>query len=242
MPTSGLCRPGGCVVVECLAAVGFSHRTASGGSAWSRRRVDASVWWSTVFRDGGGVMSGTRRKPGRLGPYVDGYRLYLLGLGYTRETVRGQLKVRGQLGRWMAARGVSPAGLSSGHMDAFLADRRADEYRQVPYRRGLVLLRQHLIDEQVIAQEHVDLAAGQRARVPTSRAYGRCCGSSIGMTPVYRRRCPLRISSRCWTVATGPLRLARANSRSWHWWPGSDCDRSRSRAYSCRTCIGAAAR
>ncbi len=43
-------------------------------------------------------MSGTRRKPGQLGAHVDGYRSYLLSLGYTSETVRGQLKVLGQLG------------------------------------------------------------------------------------------------------------------------------------------------
>jgi hypothetical protein len=54
-------------------------------------------------------MAGTRRKPGQLGGHVDGYRSYLLALGYTPETVRGQLKVLGQLGRWMAARGVTPA-------------------------------------------------------------------------------------------------------------------------------------
>jgi hypothetical protein len=51
-------------------------------------------------------MSGTRRKPGRLGPYVEGYRARLLELGYTPGTVRGMLKVLGQLGRWMESAGV----------------------------------------------------------------------------------------------------------------------------------------
>ena len=46
-------------------------------------------------------MSGTRRKPGCLGPFVEGYRVRLLELGYTPGTVRGMLKVLGQLGRWM---------------------------------------------------------------------------------------------------------------------------------------------
>ena len=55
-------------------------------------------------------MSGTRRKPGRLGPFVEGYRARLLELGCTPGTVRGMLKVLGQLGRWMDGQGSSRAG------------------------------------------------------------------------------------------------------------------------------------
>jgi hypothetical protein len=58
-------------------------------------------------------MSGTRRKPGRLGSHVDGYRSSLLALGYTPATVRGQLKVLGQLGRWMSVNGLTPAAATS---------------------------------------------------------------------------------------------------------------------------------
>ena len=47
-------------------------------------------------------MSGHQRKPGQLGPYVGGYRCWLLELGYTLGTVRGQLKVVGPLSPWMA--------------------------------------------------------------------------------------------------------------------------------------------
>ena len=46
-------------------------------------------------------MSGTRRKPGCLGPFVDGYRGYLLERGYTPMTVRNQLVLLGAVGRWM---------------------------------------------------------------------------------------------------------------------------------------------
>lgn len=95
-------------------------------------------------------MSGTRRKPGQLGAYVDGYRACLLGLGYTPETVRGLLKVLGQLGRWMAARGLTPAELAVERIEEFLADRRADQFRQSPCRRGLLLLLEHLIAEGVV--------------------------------------------------------------------------------------------
>jgi len=47
-------------------------------------------------------MSGTRRKPGRLGPFVEGYRIWLLEVGYTAQTVRAMLKDLGRLGAgWM---------------------------------------------------------------------------------------------------------------------------------------------
>ena len=66
-------------------------------------------------------MSGTRRKPGRLGPFVEGYRARLLELGYTPGTVRGMLKVLGQLGRWMDDEDVEPGQLDLAAVEAFLA-------------------------------------------------------------------------------------------------------------------------
>lgn len=98
-------------------------------------------------------MAGTRRRPGELGPYVDGYRERLLALGYTPETVRGQLKVLGQLGRWMSVNGLTPAQLSLARIGEFLAYRRADDYRQVPRRRELVALLEFLISENVVAAD-----------------------------------------------------------------------------------------
>lgn len=44
-------------------------------------------------------MSGSRRKPGRLGPYVDGYRARLLELGYSPLSVTHSLVTLGHLGR-----------------------------------------------------------------------------------------------------------------------------------------------
>ena len=52
-------------------------------------------------------MSGTpRRKPGRMGVHIEPFRERLLFAGYTPGTVRGLLKVMGQLGRWMDAQVV----------------------------------------------------------------------------------------------------------------------------------------
>lgn len=76
-------------------------------------------------------MSGTRRKPGRLGPFVEGYRVQLLELGYTPGTVRGMLKVLGQLGRWMDDEDVEPGQLNLAAVEAFLAARRANGDRWV---------------------------------------------------------------------------------------------------------------
>lgn len=76
-------------------------------------------------------MSGPRRKSGRLGPFVEGYRARLLEMGYTPGTVRGMLKVLGQLGRWMDDEGVEPGRLSMASVEAFLAARRASGDRRV---------------------------------------------------------------------------------------------------------------
>jgi hypothetical protein len=47
-------------------------------------------------------MSGTRRKPGLLGPYVEGYSAWLVRRGHTALTARNMLKEFGQVGRWLA--------------------------------------------------------------------------------------------------------------------------------------------
>lgn len=70
-------------------------------------------------------MSGTRRKPGRLGPFVDGYRSCLLEDGYTPETVRAMLKDLGRLGRWMDSEGVEIGAVTIAVIESFLADWRA---------------------------------------------------------------------------------------------------------------------
>jgi len=66
-------------------------------------------------------MSGTRRKPGPLGPYLDGYRSKQLALGYTPASVSSQLKALGRLGRWLAAEGLEVSQLSEARVEAFLA-------------------------------------------------------------------------------------------------------------------------
>src|ERR1039458_1873340 len=82
------------------------------------------------------VMSGTRRKPGQLGPYVEGYRARLLALGYTPASVRSQLRAMGQLGRWLAVEGLETSQLSEARLEAFLADRPSGGRRPAPGKRS----------------------------------------------------------------------------------------------------------
>lgn len=89
-------------------------------------------------------MSGTRRKPGSLGPFVEGYRVWLVELGYTPGTVRGMLRVLGQLGRWMASEGLEPGQVDDASVEVFLAARRAGGDRRVPTVRALGQLLRYL--------------------------------------------------------------------------------------------------
>ena len=92
-------------------------------------------------------MGGTRRKPGKLGPYIDGYRSRLLGLGYTSSSVRGLLKHVGRLGRWMAMAGIDPDQLDIGAIKSFLAD---DGFRRPTSMRTCVSLLDYLRDAGVV--------------------------------------------------------------------------------------------
>jgi site-specific recombinase XerD len=82
-------------------------------------------------------MSGTRRKPGLMGPYVEGYRVRLLELGYTPDTVRNELKVLGQLGRWMANRHIGPEQLDGPAVTDFIAMRRSEGFKRVGTLRSI---------------------------------------------------------------------------------------------------------
>lgn len=82
-------------------------------------------------------MGTTRRKPGSLGPYVEGYSAWLVGRGYTALTARNMLKEFGQVGRWLAVRQVEVQQLSDQQLAKFLADRRRAGCRELPGMRGL---------------------------------------------------------------------------------------------------------
>jgi site-specific recombinase XerD len=96
-------------------------------------------------------MAGTRRRPGRMGPFIESYRESLLGLGYTPQTVRGLLQHVGALGRWMEANDVELAHLDVVVLEEFLAHRRADGRGQVRTTRSMASLLDHLWELGVVA-------------------------------------------------------------------------------------------
>ena len=76
-------------------------------------------------------MSGSRRRPGRLGPYVDGYRARLLELGYSPLSATRSLTALGYLGRWMDREDVDVEQLDDDVLKAFLADH-VDQFGRLP--------------------------------------------------------------------------------------------------------------
>lgn len=98
-------------------------------------------------------MSGTRRKPGRLGVYVEGYRVWLLETGYTPQTVRAMLKDLGRLGRWMDAEEVEIGTVDVASIESFLSDWRAAGGRRVPTVRALRSMLTYLREVGVVVAE-----------------------------------------------------------------------------------------
>lgn len=98
-------------------------------------------------------MSGTRRKPGRLGPFVDGYRSWLLTAGYTPKTARWMLRDLSRLGRWMDAEDVAVGVLTVSGVDSWLAARRAAGGYRVPTVRALRALLSYLREVGVMGEE-----------------------------------------------------------------------------------------
>ena len=94
-------------------------------------------------------MTVSRRKPGALAAHVEGFQSYLLGLGYTPGTVRGQMKVLGHLGRWMEARGLRPDDLTLSAVDAFVVEDCRERGLHRADRRTAVQVLEHLIEEGV---------------------------------------------------------------------------------------------
>lgn len=95
-------------------------------------------------------MSGTRRKPGRLGAHVDGYRAWLTQRGYTPQTIRNMLKDLGQVGRWMSVEGLEPAQVDEERLAAFLTARHAAGHRR-PGTRAMKPLLSYLRETDVAA-------------------------------------------------------------------------------------------
>ena len=86
-------------------------------------------------------MSGTRRKPGQMSPFIEGFRDRLLELGYKPGTVRNELKSIGQLGLWMESEGIEASQLTKNLIEEFIRARRAAGRRKVPSVRSFGVAR-----------------------------------------------------------------------------------------------------
>lgn len=95
-------------------------------------------------------MSGTRRKPGRMGPHIAGFGESLLAAGYTPGTVRGLLMLMGQLGRWMDSADVGPEHLTVDDLEEFGRSLRTRIDRRIPRLRSIDPLVVYLRDVGVL--------------------------------------------------------------------------------------------
>ncbi len=97
-------------------------------------------------------MSGSRRRPGRLGSHVDGYGAWLSDRGYSSAGVHS-LTALGYLGRWMDRHDVDAGELASDVLDVFLADH-VDRHGHLPS-AGMMPLLDYLRSGGVVAAEPV---------------------------------------------------------------------------------------
>lgn len=97
-------------------------------------------------------MAISKRKPGALGPHVEGFESYLLGRGYTPGTVRGQMKVLGHLGRWMEARGLEVSELTATGIEEFIAEMRSGRGRRRADRCTAFQVLEHLVEQGAVAR------------------------------------------------------------------------------------------
>ena len=97
-------------------------------------------------------MTGPRRKPGRMGLFIEGYRVWLAGRGYTAGTIVNMLAMAGGLGRWMDACGIAPSVLNQPVITEFRGARRAAGMRCVPGAHGLDRLLEYLNDRGILGE------------------------------------------------------------------------------------------
>jgi site-specific recombinase XerD len=114
-------------------------------------------------------VSGTRRKPGRLGRYVEGYRACLLELGYSPLSVTHSLTALGHLGRWMQREDVDVDQLDDRAVKAFLAAHANERGR--PPTAGVWPLLDYLRAEGVVAPESAAVLSALDRLIADYRAW-----------------------------------------------------------------------
>jgi site-specific recombinase XerD len=95
-------------------------------------------------------MAASQRKPGAMGPHIDGFRAWLVDHGYAQGTVSNELMLAGRLGRWMCELDLEPGQLDEAAVAAFLASWRTRGRRRAPGPRSLKPLLDYLRTQGVV--------------------------------------------------------------------------------------------
>lgn len=114
-------------------------------------------------------MSGIRRKPGRMGPFVSGFRTSLSEQGYSALVIRNMLKDMGALGRWMQDHDLRPGRLSAVVIAEFRSDCLAVGRRKVPSVKSFAPLLRFLRSERVIGDPPASTSAPERLLIDYRR-------------------------------------------------------------------------
>jgi hypothetical protein len=101
-------------------------------------------------------VSESRFQLGRLGSFVEGYRVWLLERGYSLGTVEHELRFVGVLGRWMAAEDLAVAQLDSEVIAAFVEAHRVEGRSAAVVARGSRSLPIYLRELGVVGPERRD--------------------------------------------------------------------------------------
>jgi hypothetical protein len=86
-----------------------------------------------------------------MGPFIEGYRAWLAGRGYTPGTIVNMLAMAGGLGRWLDACGIAVGDLDRAAVTEFRGALRAAGMRCVPGAHGLDPLLEYLEEQGVFA-------------------------------------------------------------------------------------------
>ena len=116
-------------------------------------------------------MSGTRRKPGRMGPFVAGFQASLSEQGYSALAVRNILKDVGAVGRWMQERDLQPGQLTPAVIAEFRLDCLAGGRRKIPSVKSFEPLRRFLRDEGVTGEPPEPESPTTRQRSPPEQPH-----------------------------------------------------------------------
>lgn len=101
-------------------------------------------------------MSESCLEPGRLGPFVDGYRAWLLERGYAPGSVEHELRFLGVLGRWMVAEDLAVAQLDGDVIATFVDAHRVESRVASAVARGSRSLMVYLRELGVVGPDRGD--------------------------------------------------------------------------------------